>query len=36
LLDICEEDGIWLDGGELRQIIEWYEVGGDKKIFYSR
>ena len=32
LLDMCEEHGIWLDGGELRQIIDWYEVGGDKKI----
>jgi len=32
LLDICEEHGIWLDGGELRQIIEWHEVGGEKKI----
>jgi len=31
LLDICEEHGIWLDGGELQQIIEWYAVGGDKK-----
>jgi len=31
LLDICEEHGIWLDGGELRQIIDWYGVGGDKK-----
>jgi len=31
ILDICEEHGIWLDGGELRQIMDWYEVGGDKK-----
>jgi len=31
LLDICEEHGIWLDGGELQQIIEWYAVGGDKR-----
>jgi Zn-finger nucleic acid-binding protein len=31
ILDICEEHGIWLDGGELQQIIEWYAVGGDKK-----
>ena len=31
IIDICEEHGIWLDGGELRQIIEWYAVGGDKK-----
>jgi len=31
LLDICEEHGIWLDGGELQQIIEWYAVGGNKK-----
>ena len=32
ILDVCEEHGIWLDGGELRQIMDWYEVGGDKKI----
>ena len=31
LIDICEEHGIWLDGGELQQIVEWYAVGGDKK-----
>ena len=31
IIDICEEHGIWIDGGELRQIIEWYAVGGDKK-----
>ena len=32
ILDVCEEHGIWLDGGELRQIMDWYEVGGDKKL----
>jgi len=26
ILDFCEEHGIWLDGGELRQIIEWEEI----------
>lgn len=31
LLDVCEEHGFWLDGGELQQIIEWYAVGGEKK-----
>lgn len=31
IVDICEEHGIWLDGGELQQIVEWYAVGGDKK-----
>ena len=31
IIDICEEHGIWLDGGELRQIVEWYAVGGNKK-----
>ena len=36
LLDICEEHGIWLDGGELQQIIEWYEVGGDKKLLQGQ
>jgi Zn-finger nucleic acid-binding protein len=35
LLDICENHGIWLDGGELRQIIDWYAVGGDKKVYYK-
>jgi len=24
-------ESIWLDGGGLQQIIEWYDVGGDKK-----
>ena len=27
VLDVCEEHGIWLDGGELRQISDWCEVG---------
>jgi len=31
ILDVCEEHGIWLDGGELYQVIEWYFVGGNKK-----
>jgi len=26
IVDFCEEHGIWLDGGELRQIIEWEEI----------
>jgi len=25
-LDICEEHGIWIDGGELKQIFEWTQV----------
>ncbi len=35
IVDKCKEHGIWLDGGELKQIMEWTKAGGklfdDKK-----
>ncbi len=31
IVDICKEHGVWLDGGELKQLIEWKKAGGDLK-----
>ncbi len=28
IVDRCKEHGIWLDGGELRQLLEWMKLGG--------
>lgn len=28
LVDICRAHGVWLDGGELRTIAEWWHAGG--------
>ncbi len=28
IVDTCKEHGIWLDGGELRQLMEWIKSGG--------
>lgn len=28
MIDICSTHGIWLDGGELRQLMEWVKAGG--------
>jgi len=28
IVDKCKEHGIWLDGGELKQILEWTKAGG--------
>jgi len=28
VVDRCREHGIWLDGGELRQLCEWMKAGG--------
>jgi Zn-finger nucleic acid-binding protein len=28
IADQCREHGMWLDGGELRQIMEWMKAGG--------
>jgi Zn-finger nucleic acid-binding protein len=28
IVDKCKEHGIWLDGGELKQIMEWTKAGG--------
>jgi Zn-finger nucleic acid-binding protein len=29
IADKCRDHGLWLDGGELRQILEWVKAGGD-------
>jgi Zn-finger nucleic acid-binding protein len=29
IVDKCRDHGLWLDGGELRQILEWVKAGGD-------
>jgi Zn-finger nucleic acid-binding protein len=29
IADKCRNHGLWLDGGELRQILEWVKAGGD-------
>lgn len=29
IADQCREHGMWLDGGELRQILEWTKAGGN-------
>jgi len=28
IVDRCPDHGIWLDGGELRQLFEWTKAGG--------
>lgn len=28
IADRCRDHGMWLDGGELRQILEWMKAGG--------
>jgi len=28
IADKCRDHGLWLDGGELRQILEWVKAGG--------
>lgn len=28
IVDRCKEHGVWLDGGELRQLMEWMKLGG--------
>jgi Zn-finger nucleic acid-binding protein len=30
IVDSCREHGIWLDAGELRQLMEWSRAGGEK------
>ncbi len=32
ITDVCAEHGVWLDSGELRQIMEWVKTGGIEKI----
>ncbi len=34
IIDKCRDHGIWLDGGELRQILEWTKAGG--QIFHEK
>jgi len=29
IVDKCRNHGVWLDGGELRQILEWMKSGGE-------
>ena len=31
IMDVCEADGVWLDAGELKQLLEWIELGGHNK-----
>ena len=28
VIDTCRDHGIWFDGGELRQVLEWIRLGG--------
>jgi Zn-finger nucleic acid-binding protein len=28
IVDSCKDHGVWLDGGELRQLFEWTKAGG--------
>lgn len=28
IVDRCKDHGVWLDGGELRQLFEWMKLGG--------
>lgn len=28
IIDKCSEHGVWLDGGELRHLLEWVKAGG--------
>ena len=29
LVDLCRHHGIWLDGGELQKVSEWWRAGGE-------
>lgn len=29
ILDRCPDHGLWLDGGELRHLLEWVKAGGE-------
>ena len=29
IVDRCRDHGIWLDGGELRHLLEWVKAGGE-------
>ena len=28
IVDQCKDDGLWLEGGELRRLLEWKKAGG--------
>lgn len=28
ILDRCSSDGVWIDGGELKRLLEWKKAGG--------
>ena len=28
IIDCCHQHGVWLDGGELRRLMEWKKAGG--------
>ena len=28
IVDRCKDHGVWLDGGELRHLMEWMKLGG--------
>lgn len=28
VVDKCKQDGVWLDGGELKRLMEWIKAGG--------
>lgn len=30
IVDSCRDHGLWLDAGELRQLMEWRRAGGEK------
>lgn len=30
IVDICRDHGVWLDGGELAQLVKWANAGGLK------
>ena len=30
IVDSCRDHGLWLDAGELRQLMEWSRAGGEK------
>ena len=36
IVDRCLRHGIWLDGGELKQLFEWKSVGGKQKTEVKR
>ena len=28
IIDVCKSDGVWLDGGELSNLLKWAKAGG--------